>query len=236
MAAFPLSRLSRLRKILASRVVCREVWSAVDGGWPDEVTQQVPNAVRRALAISWISIGWGALAGGASIAVGAQSASLALIGSGAGVLIDLSSSAVLVWRFRHPGHQRAEGIAHLVAASALTSLAVVLAAFAVLRLVSGASADPDLAAIVTAALSLAVLPMIAWRKYAVARDVPSPALRADAHITLVGASTALVSLLGLALTRAGFGRGDALAALVVALVAGWVGLTELRSARPRSPH
>lgn len=193
------------------------------------------DPVRRALTISWISIGWGAVGGAAAIGVGARSASLALIGSGAGVLIDLTSSAVLVWRFRHPhGHERAEGVAHRVAASALTALAVVLAAFAVLRLVQGAPADADLAAILTAAVSLAVLPAIAWRKYVVAPAVPSPALRADAHITLVGAATALVSLVGLALTRAGFDRGDALAALVVGVVAGWVGATELRKAWPRS--
>jgi divalent metal cation (Fe/Co/Zn/Cd) transporter len=195
----------------------------------------VVDPVRQALRISWISIGWGAVAGSVSIGVGAAAASLALVGSGAGVLIDLSSSAVLVWRFRHPqGHDRAERVAHLVAAGALTALAVVLGAFAVLRLVDDSSAKPEVAAIVTASASLVVLPLIALRKYAVARAVPSPALRADAHITLVGASTALVSLAGLAATRAGFDRADPLAALVVGLVAGWVGVSELRHAWPRA--
>lgn len=193
----------------------------------------MPDAVRRALAISWVSICWGAVSGAASIGFGLTAASLALVGSGAGVLIDLSSSAVLVWRFRHPhGHEQAERTAHLVAACALTALALVLAVFAVLRVARGSSADPDLAAIVTASVSLAVLPVIAWRKYTVAPAVPSPALRADAHITLVGAVTALLSLAGLAATRAGWSSADGWAALVVGLVAGWVGAGELRHAWP----
>jgi divalent metal cation (Fe/Co/Zn/Cd) transporter len=138
---------------------------------------------------------------------------------------------VLVWRFRHPsGHDRAERTAHVVAAGALTLLAVVLAAFAVLRLVDGSSAKPEAAAIVTAATALVVLPVIARRKYAVARAVPSPALRADAHITLVGAATALVSLAGLGATKAGFSAADPLAALVIGVVAGVVGGLELRHA------
>jgi divalent metal cation (Fe/Co/Zn/Cd) transporter len=191
----------------------------------------VVDPVRQALRISWISIGWGGISGVASIAIGAQAASLALVGSGAGVLIDLSSSAVLVWRFRHPhGHDRAERTAHVVAASALTGLAVVLAAFAILRLADGSSANPEVAAIVAASASLLVLPAIARHKYAVAAAVPSPALRADAHITMVGAATALISLAGLGATKAGFASADPWAALVVGLVAGVVGLGELRHA------
>ena len=52
--------------------------------------------VRAALRISWISIGWSAAGGTASIVSGVLAGSLSLAGSGAGVLIDLPSSAVLV--------------------------------------------------------------------------------------------------------------------------------------------
>jgi divalent metal cation (Fe/Co/Zn/Cd) transporter len=155
--------------------------------------------------------------------------SLALVGSGATVLIDLSSSAVLVWRFRHPhGHVAAERRANLVAAFALSGLGVVLASFGVGRLVIGGSAHPSGASIGVAVASLVVLPLIAARKYACAARVPSRALEADAHITVIGASTAAFTLLGLAVTKAGLTLADPAAGLAVGVTAGFVGVWELR--------
>jgi divalent metal cation (Fe/Co/Zn/Cd) transporter len=98
----------------------------------------------------------------------------------------------------------------------------------VVRLTSGASADPTVAAIGLAGVSLVALVAIAAVKYRVARRVASRALRTDAHITVVGATTSLVTVLGLAFTEWGWGAADATAALVVAVAAGVVGVTELR--------
>src|SRR4051794_16162300 len=100
---------------------------AADWSWILQGLRAQPDrsasATRAALQISWISIWWSVLSGSASVAIGLSVASLALVGSGASILIDLSSSAVLVWRFRHPqGHLGAERRAHLVAALALCAL------------------------------------------------------------------------------------------------------------------
>jgi divalent metal cation (Fe/Co/Zn/Cd) transporter len=188
------------------------------------------------LVITWASIGWSAVSGAASIGFGLSAASLALLGSGISVLIDLSSSLVLVWRFRHPhGHSGAERRAHLVAATGLSVLAGFLATAGIVRLVLDESAHPTVASVVVAAASLVVLPVIAARKYVVAVRVASRALRADAHITVVGATTALSTLIGLAATRAGLGFADSVAALLVAAAAGFVGARELQSRRPSSP-
>ncbi len=190
------------------------------------------DPIHAALRISWLSIGWGCVTGVASIALGALAASLALVGSGATVLIDLSSSIVLVWRFRHPhGHLAAERRAHQVAAVALSALAAVLAAFSIGRLVGGGTAHPGWASIALAVAGVAILPVMAARKYWVAARVPSRALRADAHITVVGAATALLTLAGLALTKAGLEAADSLAALLVAVAAGVIGGRELHSLR-----
>jgi divalent metal cation (Fe/Co/Zn/Cd) transporter len=59
--------------------------------------------------------------------------------------------------------------------------------------------------------------------------VPSHALRTDAHITVVGATTSLVTVLGLAFTEWGWHAADPAAALLVAVAAGVVGGTELRA-------
>jgi divalent metal cation (Fe/Co/Zn/Cd) transporter len=187
------------------------------------------DPVRAALIVSWVSIGWSACIGVTSIGVGLAVASLALLGAGAGVLIDLSSSAVLVWRFRHHGrHPAAERIAHRFAALALLSLSAFLVASGAHRLLDHGTAHPSGISLGVAAASLLVLPPIAAAKYVIARRVPSSALRADGHITVVGAVTALFALAGLAVTRWGFASADTTAALVVGLVTGIVGLSELR--------
>ena len=186
------------------------------------------HAVRAALVISWVSIAWSACGGAASIASGALAGSLSLIGSGASVLIDLTSSVVLVWRFRrHDEAPGAERVAHLVAASALLLLSAGLAVASAVRLATGAAADATAVSLAVGAASAVVLPVIAARKYHVAARVPSPALRVDAHITLVGATTALLALAGLGLTAAGFGSADAIAAMVIAAGAGVLGAREM---------
>jgi divalent metal cation (Fe/Co/Zn/Cd) transporter len=190
----------------------------------------VTDPLRNALTVSWATIGWSTVTGIGAVVLGLSAASLALVGSGASVLVDVSSSLVLVWRFRHPfGNEAAEHRAQAVAASALVVLAVLLGASSTQRLVTGGEAHPTAATVVLAAASLVVLPLLAARKYAVAPTVPSRALRTDAHITLVGASTAGLALLGFALTERGAGWADPAAALTVALLALVVGVLELRS-------
>jgi divalent metal cation (Fe/Co/Zn/Cd) transporter len=190
----------------------------------------VTDPIRSALRISWVTIGWSTVTGIASVVLGLSAASLALVGSGASVLVDVSSSAVLVWRFRHPhGHDSAERKAQLVAASALLALGVLLAVSSVHRLATGGQAHPTALTTALATASLLVLPLLAVRKYVVARAVPSRALRTDAHITMVGASTAALTLAGFLLTDAGAGWADPVAALLVAVAAGTVAVVELRS-------
>jgi divalent metal cation (Fe/Co/Zn/Cd) transporter len=71
-----------------------------------------------------------------------------------------------------------------------------------------------------AAANLLVLPLLARWKYAVAAAVASLALRTDAHITMVGAGTAVLTVVGLGVDRAfGWWWADAVAALVIAVVA-----------------
>lgn len=185
--------------------------------------------IRAALRITWISICWSAAGGAASITAGVLAGSLALVGSGASVAIDLTSSLVLVWRFRrHDEHPAAEHVAHLVAAIALVVLAISLATASAIRLATGAAAAPTTASLAIAAASVLALPVIAARKYYVAPRVPSKALRADAHITVVGAATALLALAGLGLTDLGIDVADSIAAALIAVGAAILGVRELR--------
>jgi divalent metal cation (Fe/Co/Zn/Cd) transporter len=192
------------------------------------------SALRAALRISYVAVVWSVLAGTASVVIGVRSSSTALIGTGTDVLADMLSSVVLVWRFRaelhggHPGHA-VERRAHLVASLSLLVVGVGVAAGAIAHLASGHGASAEVAGVVVAAASLVVLPLLAVIKLRIAAQVPSPALRTDALITLVGAATAGLSLIGLVLTKSlHWTAADPVAALAIAVLAAATGIRELR--------
>lgn len=191
--------------------------------------------LRAALNISYASVAWSVVAGSVSIGVGLSSSSTALVGTGTDLIADLVSSVVLVWRFRvelhggRPGHE-VERRAHLVAALALIAVAVGVAAASIARLVSGHGASPSAVSVAVAAASLVVLPVLAVGKRRIAAAIPSPALRTDAVITIVGAATAGLSLIGLVLTESlDWTAADPAAALGIAILAAAAGVDELRN-------
>ncbi|GAC1529873.1 MAG: cation transporter [Marmoricola sp.] len=198
------------------------------------------NHVRDALHLSYAATAWTALSGTIAVVVGLAAASTALVGTGADVVADMVSSIVLVWRFRaelhgHPTSGHAEERAERVAAIALLLVAIGIAVTAILRLVADSGAESSAASIVVAAASAVVLPAFALVKYRIAPLVPSPALRVDGHITLVGAVMAVITLAGLAATSSlGWTWADPAAALIVAGLAATIGVDTLRTAAPAS--
>jgi len=194
------------------------------------------SPLRDALSVSYAAVGWSAISGTASIVVGVAAASTALIGTGADVVADMLSSIVLIWRFRAELHgrsgstaDRAEQVAERVSSIALVVVAVGVVATAIVRLASSEGASSGAWGIAVAAASVVVLPVFAVLKYRIAAAVPSPALRMDGNITLVGATMAAVTLAGLALTSAlGWTSADPAAAIVVGLAAAAVGLRRPR--------
>jgi divalent metal cation (Fe/Co/Zn/Cd) transporter len=193
--------------------------------------------LRSACTVSYVAVVWSIAAGAASIVIGLRSASTALVGTGTDVLADMLSSVVLIWRFRaelhgRPASHRAEHRAQLAAAVALLIVAVGIGATAVVRLVERSGATADASGLAIAGISVLVLPVFAVMKYRIAGRVPSPALRLDGHITLVGASMAAVSLLGLLATRQfGWALADPVAAVVIAAIAASIAVAELRRTR-----
>jgi divalent metal cation (Fe/Co/Zn/Cd) transporter len=187
--------------------------------------------------VSWVCVGWSLVAGAASLVVALTAGSLSLGGLGASVLVDVVSSAVLIWRFRRQRGggafpEQAERRAQVVASTGLLVIAVVLTAAGIQHLVDSSHPSVPAAALGLAAANLVVLPGLARWKYAVARAVGSLALRTDAHITMVGAGTALLTVVGLGVDRAfGWWWADAVAALVIAAVAADQGRRSMAAVR-----
>jgi divalent metal cation (Fe/Co/Zn/Cd) transporter len=176
------------------------------------------SANRDALRVSYATVVWSGVQGAGAVVEGLHTKSLALVGVGVSLALDVGSSCVLIWRFRKTdGHQAAERIAAKVARVSLAVVAVGLIIGAVQRLATGSGPTVSALSIGLAIAGVLVLPVLARWKYRVALRVGSGALRTDAHITAVGAAMSAVTVVGLAVTGLfDWWWADSVAAILVA--------------------
>ncbi len=181
---------------------------------------------RWSLALTAITIGWNSLEAVIAIVGGLLAGSIALVGFGLDSVIEVSSALVIAWRLtrRDDGHderQRAERRAVRLVALSFFAIAAYLTCDAVARLLGvGEAPEHTTVGLVLVALSLAVMPTLAWAKRRVAAGMGSAALRADAAETQLCTYLSAVVLLGLgANSLLGWWWMDPLAGLVVAALA-----------------
>jgi divalent metal cation (Fe/Co/Zn/Cd) transporter len=178
-----------------------------------------------ALYLSIASVCVGTVVGALSVAVGLAEHSVAVLGSGLGMLADLAGSLVLVWRFKaersHPVRaSQAERRAAIVIVAALAIVAAAVGLESIRALAQQEHPHGSVLSLVAAALAAVVLSPLALGKRRVADALGSHALRGDSSVTAIGAGTALVALLGLALFHAfGWWWADPAAALLIATIA-----------------
>jgi divalent metal cation (Fe/Co/Zn/Cd) transporter len=183
-----------------------------------------------------VTVGWNTVVGSAAVVTAIGTGSLALIGFGLDALIDSTASAVLVWRLRGEANgadtertERIERVALRVAGTALVLVGVYLVVQAGVGLARGRHSGSSLFGVAQAIASLVVLPPLAIGKLRIASRLPSRALRADGILTTAGASLAALTLAGLLLERLlGWWWADAVAALAIAGVLLWQGVSALR--------
>ncbi|MCC6178249.1 MAG: cation transporter [Chloroflexi bacterium] len=191
------------------------------------VTEEVGTRLRRwAWWLTGFTIAWNVLEALVAIGSGLAAGSIALIGFGLDSVVEVSSALVIVWRLSrrersHAASVRAERRA--VRAIALTFLAI--AAYVTVDALTqllGLAEEPERSPIGLAlvALSLVVMPTLAWAKRRVATRLGSAALRADAAETQLCTYLSGVVLVGLAANAlAGWWWMDSLAGLIVAALA-----------------
>ena len=194
--------------------------------------------IRRALILSFLSVGISALIGTSAVALSIAIGSLSLLGFGADAVIDAVASCILIWRFRievlHPHRaDRVEQLAEALIGAVLITLAGYLAISAVSALIANAHPEPSVARIVLLVISIVVLPPLAVAKYRTAEALASPALRADSILTAVAAALAGIGLVAPALgDLLQVTWGDAAGALVVAVIVARAGWSALWAASP----
>ncbi|HTL84286.1 MAG TPA: cation transporter [Acidimicrobiia bacterium] len=183
------------------------------------------NDFKAARRVSEISVAWTVGASIAAIAIGTIDGSGALIVFGAIGFVDAIGSVALVHHFRHGlRHEelsdRFEQRAHRIVRVGLLLVGVAAVATNLERLLAGSGSNASVAAALLAGASLVVLTILSRTKIRIAARVGSAALRADGHLSGVGAGQAAVVLGGLAVTAAfGWEWADAVTAIIVGFVA-----------------
>ena len=201
-------------------------------GFEERRTETVA-ALRAGRRLEYLTIAWNGVEGVVSIVAGMFAGSTALIGFGVDSAIESTSGAALLWRLNdeQTGEAREEIALKLVGASFLL-LALWICFDAIVGLRNQEAPDVSVVGIVVAALSLIVMPWLAWRKRRVARVLVSRALAADARQTTICAYLSAILLAGLGLNALfGWWWADPVAALLMAPLIVREGVEALRGER-----
>lgn len=208
--------------------VQRETAGCSDDCASSTVLTATPDLRLRRFAwwLTAVTIGWNSLEAIVAIVGGALAGSIALVGFGLDSVVEVGSALVIVWRLSHrssdpEADERIEQRAVRMIALMFFAIAFYVAADSATKLF-GLSDEPQSSPIglVITALSLVVMPSLAWAKRRVARGLGSVALRADAAETQLCTYLSAVVLIGLAANSLlGWWWMDPVAGFVVAALA-----------------
>jgi divalent metal cation (Fe/Co/Zn/Cd) transporter len=188
------------------------------------------QAVRQGRLLEYFTVGWNLIEAAVALGAGLFAGSIALIGFGIDSLIETSSGAVLLWRLQEGGEgEKRERMALKLVGISLLALAAYVAIDSVKGLIQKEPPEESLVGVILAAVSLAVMPLLAWAKRKVAAKLNSQALVADSHQTDICAYLSAILLVGLGLNALfGWWWADPVAALAMVPIIVKEGLEALR--------
>lgn len=181
------------------------------------------RAARTALALVAATLAYNVVEAVIALASGVAADSIALLGFGLDSGIEIGAAAIVLWRLSLETRgvtgerlERAERRAHRFVGVAFLALAAWVSFQAVWGLARADAPRESLVGIALAAASLVIMPLLAWAKLRVAREIGSGALRAEAKETLACSYLSFALLLGLvANAAAGWWWADPVAALAM---------------------
>jgi len=164
------------------------------------------RAVRAGVRIEIITILWMIVEAAVAIGAGVLARSVLLTAFGIDSVIELVTGAVLLWRLTTEARggalervEQAENRAAWITGIALVLLCLYVVDSAALGLLTHNKADTSGVGIALALLAVSGMPLLAWRKRAIAARLGSAALRGDAACSITCAYMAGTLLVGLAL-------------------------------------
>jgi divalent metal cation (Fe/Co/Zn/Cd) transporter len=160
-------------------------------------------SVRAAFIFEWLTLGWVILEAGVSLFAGWQAHSLSLLAFGADSIIEMVSACVLIWRLkielRHGQKfsEDAERTASKISGVLLFALAVYVVASAGWGLWTREGEEFSGLGLVFVGATIPVMYFLAKKKIAIAEQIGSRALRADAMESITCGWLSFVVVLGL---------------------------------------
>jgi len=184
-----------------------------------------PGLHRQAIRLEQFSIGWMIIEAVVAVTAGIIAGSLALTSFGFDSVIELISAVLVLRRLRAEltdGQASEDAERRVLRIIAVTFF--VLAAYVIIGsaidLATSAHPETSPAGIGLTIASLLVMPLLGWRKRRVGARLGNPLVQADAAETMLCATLAATTLLGLVLFAAlGWWQADPIAALAVAYFA-----------------
>lgn len=161
------------------------------------------DAVQLALVFEWCTIAWMAIEALVAITSGILAHSITLVAFGADSIIELLSAGVLIWRLhvelRQGGEfsEHAERLAARVGGGLLYALALYIVGSAVWSVIHRQGEVFSFPGLILALVAIPIMYVLAQKKLAIAREIDSRALRADAAESITCGYLSFVVVVGL---------------------------------------
>ena len=194
---------------------------------------------RRGVRLEVFTITWNVVEAVVAVGAGLLAGSVALVGFGVDSGIEVISAVALLWRLLKAGPKAsaeetgaAEKRALYLVAATFFLLSAYITYEAAGALLTRQGPDGSTVGLVLAAISLLVMPALAYGKQRTGREMGSEALQADAKETWVCSYLSLALLVGVGLNAAfGWWWADPAGALAMLPVILWQGIETLGEAR-----
>jgi divalent metal cation (Fe/Co/Zn/Cd) transporter len=180
------------------------------------------NLHKKALILSYITVGYNIAECLISIFAGVMAGSIALIGFGLDSLVESLSGSVMIWRFRRHGKISEEEEEELEkrAARMISVTFFILGAYVLYesakKLIVHEIPHPSLLGIVIALVSMITMPILFYLKYRIGKKIGSRSLVADSKQTLACMFLSIALLIGLGLNYLfGIWQADPIVALLI---------------------
>jgi len=177
---------------------------------------------KKALFLSYFTVGYNILEGVVSIIAGVLAGSIALVGFGLDSFVESLSGGVMIWRFTQHGkiseeeEERIEKKAVKLVGYTFFILGIYVLYESLKKLYFREIPDPSLLGIIIAIVSLIVMPVLFLMKYRTGKAIGSRSLVADSKETLACMFLSGALLIGLGLNYLfGLWQADPVVGLII---------------------
>jgi divalent metal cation (Fe/Co/Zn/Cd) transporter len=177
---------------------------------------------KKALFLSYFTVGYNVLEGFVSIIAGLMAGSIALVGFGSDSFIESLSGSIMIWRFRKHGkitkeeEESIEKKATRLVAITFFIFGVYVFYESIKKLYFQEKPEPSIIGIFVAIASIVVMPFLFYLKYKIGKKIRSKSLVADSKQTFACLLMSFSLLIGLGMNYLyGFWQADSLVGLLI---------------------